>query len=214
MRPSSLEQIKMPTKRQTRRARNRRRNNRGGLFIAGIALVLVATAGFLAWRNSQASPTPTTSATGTPAPVGESIPVIPDRSHVAEGTDPGPYNSDPPTSGRHYDTPAAAGFYDSDPYPSHPEGHLVHSLEHGYVIFWYNCKPLSVADCSTLKTQIKDAMNAGGNSKLIAFPWPSIDVPVVMTSWGRLLKLETFDPQEAAAFIRANRNQAPEPDAP
>jgi hypothetical protein len=50
--------------------------------------------------------------------------------------------------------------------------------------------------------------------KLIAFPWPSQDVPVAMTSWGRLQRFESFDPQLATAFIEANRNKAPEPNAP
>jgi hypothetical protein len=50
--------------------------------------------------------------------------------------------------------------------------------------------------------------------KLIAFPWKSLEVPVAMTSWGRLQRFETFDPSQARAFIKANRNRAPEPNAP
>jgi len=50
--------------------------------------------------------------------------------------------------------------------------------------------------------------------KLIAYPWPSLDVPVVKTSLGRLQKFETFDSEQAKAFHRANLNRAPEPDAP
>jgi hypothetical protein len=52
------------------------------------------------------------------------------------------------------------------------------------------------------------------SEKLIAFPWPSLDVPVVMTSWGRLQRFDSFDPQLAAAFVQANRNKSPEPNAP
>jgi hypothetical protein len=50
--------------------------------------------------------------------------------------------------------------------------------------------------------------------KLIAFPWNSLEVPVAMTSWGRLQRFETFDLSRARAFVKANRNRAPEPDAP
>ena len=53
-----------------------------------------------------------------------------------------------------------------------------------------------------------------GGTKLIAYPWPSLDVPLVMTSWGRLQRLETFDSEQTKAFYRANLNRAPEPDAP
>ena len=35
-------------------------------------------------------------------PVGVRVDVMPDRSHVPEGTDPGPFNTNPPSSGTHY----------------------------------------------------------------------------------------------------------------
>lgn len=56
--------------------------------------------------------------------------------------------------------------------------------------------------------------NELGGVKMIAYPWPSLDVPLAMTSWGRLQKFETFDAQAAKAFYRANLNRAPEPNAP
>lgn len=148
---------------------------------------------------------------------GESIPVMADSSHVSPDTNPGPYNSDPPTSGRHYADSLPAGFYDEEDLaslPEHPEGLLVHSLEHGYVIFWYNCDALDEQGCGSLKSQIQQAMNEAGNLKVIAFPWKSIDVPVVMTSWGRMLRLEQFNLRAARTFIERNRNRAPEPNAP
>ena len=103
--------------------------------------------------------------------------------------------------------------YDENIY-TYPAGYLVHNLEHGYVLFWYNCDLLSESACSDLKSQIRTVMDELGGTKLIAYPWNSIDVPLVMTSWGRLQRFETFDPAQAKAFYRANLNQAPEPDAP
>jgi hypothetical protein len=151
-----------------------------------------------------------------PAPeLGEDVPIMPDTTHVAEDTDPGPYNSDPPTSGKHYEATLNAGFYnDGDVSADYPEGHLVHNLEHGYVIFWYNCSLLDEAGCTELKGQIQEVMADENNFKVIAFPWPSIDVPVVMTSWGRILRMESFDPQVAQNFVQNRRNKAPEPNAP
>jgi hypothetical protein len=49
---------------------------------------------------------------------------------------------------------------------------------------------------------------------VIAYPWPSLEVPVVATSWGRLQKFATFDVDQAKGFYSANLNHAPEPDAP
>jgi hypothetical protein len=138
-------------------------------------------------------------------------------SHVQEGTDPGPYNSDPPTSGKHYDPTYQAGFYDESDTETqnlHPEGFLVHNLEHGYVIFWYNCNLLDEQECTDLKTQIQGVMDEAGGTKLIAFPRESIEEPVVMTSWGRMLRFEEFDPAQARDFIQRNLNKAPEPNAP
>jgi len=65
-----------------------------------------------------------------------------------------------------------------------------------------------------LKSQIKSVMEELGGVKLIAYPWPSLDVPLAITSWGRLQIFESFDAGQAKAFYRANLNSAPEPNAP
>lgn len=150
------------------------------------------------------------------AEIGEAAPEM-SADHVQDGADPGPYNTDPPSSGRHYASSLEAGFYtdeDLDDLGPFPEGYLVHNLEHGYVIFWYNCDLLSTVACTELTAQIKDVMGKERNFKVIAFPWHSIDVPVVMTSWARLLAFEEFNPRLAEQFVETNRNQAPEPHAP
>jgi hypothetical protein len=150
------------------------------------------------------------------AAVGEEVPVLSD-SHVEEGTDPGPYNSDPPTSGRHYASEFVAGFFEESDLaslPAYPEGYLVHNLEHGYVIFWYNCAVLDEAGCAQLKAGIRGVMDEFDGVKLIAFPRATLRVPLAMTSWGRLQEFETFDAEGARRFVRANRYRAPEPDAP
>ena len=152
--------------------------------------------------------------TGVRPVLGEEAAIMPDYSHVAEGTDPGPYSTNPPTSGKHYPVSYQAGFFhEEDVNASYPAGYLVHSLEHGYVIFWYNCQILDEAGCLQLKADIQSVMERASNFKVIAHPWSSIDVPVVMTSWGRLFRFEVFDREDAYAFIRSNRNKAPEPHA-
>ncbi|NLG73215.1 MAG: DUF3105 domain-containing protein [Chloroflexi bacterium] len=146
--------------------------------------------------------------------MGEEVAVMPDTRHVPEGTNPGPYNTNPPTSGRHYEVTLRPGFYnEGDIQVTHPEGHLVHNLEHGYVIFWYNCSILSEQECAELKEAIQAVMEAENYNKVIAFPWNSIEEPVVLTSWGRLLRMERFDADLARDFVQRNRNKAPEPNA-
>lgn len=188
------------TKRQQLRERNQRQKRTTSLIWGGVGLLVLAVIGFFVWR-------------GVRPPMGESIPIMVSSPHIAPGSDPGEYNSDPPTSGLHYADTAQAGFYDENIY-TYPAGYLVHNLEHGYVIFWYNCDLLDDTACSELKSQIGSVMDELGGLKMIAYPWNSIDVPVVMTSWGRLQRFESFDPEQAKAFYRANLNKAPEPNAP
>ena len=134
-------------------------------------------------------------------------------THIPADSDPGEYNSDPPTSGPHYADEARAGFYDTNSY-QYPAEYLVHNLEHGYVIFWYNCGLLDDDACTELKSQIKSVMDEFNNVKVIAYPWDSLDVPVAMTSWGRLHKMKTFNEAQARAFYGSNLNRSPEPGAP
>lgn len=188
------------TKREERREKNRRQKMMSGLLWGGIGVVVLALIGFIIWQ-------------GVKPAAGESFPIMTSSPHIDKDTDPGTYNSDPPTSGLHYAEEAAAGFYDTNIY-TYPAGYLVHNLEHGYVIFWYNCEGLADTDCSDLKAELQSVINDLGGTKLIAYPWPSLDVPVVVTSWGKLQRFEAFDAEQAKAFYRANLNRAPEPNAP
>lgn len=57
------------------------------------------------------------------------------RVHVSEGTKVN-YSTNPPVFGPHYSSWITKGFYEEP----RPDGNLVHSMEHGYVIIWYNCE--------------------------------------------------------------------------
>ncbi|NIW45049.1 MAG: DUF3105 domain-containing protein [candidate division Zixibacteria bacterium] len=143
--------------------------------------------------------------------VGTQIPVL-SADHVQDGN-PVDSPSDPPTSGTHYGTPMPAGIYDtSSPEFQQPhDGYLIHSLEHGYIVFWYNCDLLDDDSCGNLLGEIEDVMDEFNGIKLIAFPRPTIEVPLVMTSWGYLQEFDTFDRDLAVEFIETNRRLAPEP---
>jgi len=187
-------------RRQQLHDRQRKQKLRSSLTWGGIGVVVLAIIGLVIWQ-------------GVRPAAGESVQIMVSDPHIPVDSDPGQYNSDPPTSGRHYAEEARAGFFDNNNY-QFPAGYLVHNLEHGYVIFWYNCDLLDESGCTNLKEQIKTTMDDLGGTKLIAYPWNSLDVPLVMTSWGRLQRFETFDAEQAKAFYRSNLNKAPEPDAP
>ncbi len=103
------------------RARKRARHEmaRKVRRVALIAVIVLAVAGFATrYFNRPGEPVPSQGR--------EHIPV--GTSHTVQ------YNSDPPTSGPHYDPSAGPGIYDEPM----PDGYLIHSLEHGYVIISHN----------------------------------------------------------------------------
>ncbi|RJP49137.1 MAG: DUF3105 domain-containing protein [Anaerolineaceae bacterium] len=187
-------------RRQHIRQRNKKQKLVSGIVWGGIGLAVLTIIGILIQQ-------------GVRPAAGDAVAAMKSDPHLSLDSDPGQYSSDPPTSGLHYATEAQAGFYDENIY-AYPAGYLVHNLEHGYVIFWYNCDLLDEAGCLDLKSQIRSVMDDLGGVKLIAYPWNSIDVPVAMTSWGRVQKFATFGAEQAKAFYRANLNRAPEPNAP
>ena len=184
-------------------AQQEERRRRIWILVAVLgAVAFVAMMGYLIWQQARPAPQP-----------GQDV-VIQGRNHIAEGVPHDPYSSEPPSSGPHYATPAQAGFYDQAP----ADENLVHSLEHGYVIIWYNCEKFTTGTCDDLKAQVKDVMGSAGVSaitgtiKLIAVPRPSQKTVVALSAWGRIDVLQSYNRQEIADFIRAFRDtRAPEP---
>lgn len=186
-----------------------RETRRRRLMLAGwsaAGLLFVAMLAYLVWQEARPIPQP-----------GVDVPIL-SAEHVSPGVPHEPYNSDPPTSGQHYEQTADVGFYDEAP----ADELLVHNLEHGNVIIWYNCSQLDDAACTELKGQIRDVMSRAGVSRttrtleLLAVPRPSLDAQIALTAWGRLDKLDAFDRQRILDFINAFRDgpKAPEPLAP
>jgi len=196
--------VEKKTTRERVRKRRQRERLRSRIFWGGIVVGVLVLGGALTWRAVRPS-------------AGEAFPIMPSSNHVPVGAYPGPFNSNPPTSGPHYDAPLEAGFYDEvtagevGPYPT---GYLVHNLEHGYVIFWYNCEILDEVGCTELKGQLREILDDTRSIKVVAFPWTSIDFPVAATSWGRMQEFDSFDTKMAFNFVSSNRNRAPEPQAP
>jgi hypothetical protein len=183
------------------REQRRRRLIIGGWIAAGV--LFVAALVYLVWQETIPEPRP-----------GETIP-IQGANHISVGQPHDPYNSDPPTSGPHYDQPVQAGFYDEAP----QDEYLVHNLEHGHIIISYNCTGLSDEACTDLKDDIRGVMGRAGVSavtgtlKLVAVPRPTMENVITLTSWGHLQRLEAFDANAILTFIRAYRDEAPEPGA-
>lgn len=121
--------------------------------------------------------------------------------HVARGKPHDPYNSNPPTSGPHFGDGTAGPGIKTEPVPDEL---VLHSMEHGAAVVWYK-EGLDQSDVNKIK-------EAFGNSsgKKIMLPRKDLDVPVALTSWGYLLKLQIVDEVKIKEFIETNNDRAPE----
>ena len=192
----------MKRKRNFRRHREKDRR-RANLVVVALVSAAVLIVGALIWNSLGR------------AALGEAFPTSGTGSHVPDGSPLPRFSSDPPTSGPHYVSPLPEGFYAEDSREAtsllNPQGYIVHSMEHGYVIFWYNCAVVEPEACDALVNGLLDVLQEFDSYKIIAFPWTSTDVPVVATSWGRSLSMAAWDADLAGQFIRRNRNKSPEP---
>jgi len=122
------------------------------------------------------------------------------------------YDTNPPSGGNHYQAWAAFQSYD---YPV-PPGFLVHSLEHGAVVFWYNCPDGcadEVADAQAMIDALPlDPLCARQPTlrRTILVPSPELDARWAASSWGFLTKGDCFDAGVLAAFYTAHFGQGPE----
>lgn len=190
-------------KRAQRKARQEEKRRRQMIYRGLIALVIVAVLGGIAYFVWSSAQPPLGSADWIAIPTQEGI-------HIETGATYEPYNSDPPTSGAHYGDPpqpAPAGFYDT----AMPDENMVHSLEHGYVIIWYDCTQVSEDECTSIKEGLQNVITATNTFKVVAMPREGMDAPIIATSWGMMYTQETLDTDRLIAFVKANRNKAPEP---
>ena len=136
------------------------------------------------------------------------------REHSEDPAERLTFTSNPPTSGKHYATPADDGEYESAP----PVGELVHSLEHGRVIIWFK-RNLPRNDRGVLKALFDE-----DPYQMLITPDPTrMTYAVAATAWnadpqpngtGRLLGCPRYTPaviDAIRAFKDEHRSNGPEP---
>jgi hypothetical protein len=168
-------------------------------FYIPLVIVLVVI-GAIVWSFLSNRFSPPASQVKQKPLMGQIVPVL-SREHVSDGTKI-QYNSNPPAAGAHYVQPQDAGIYSKPP----ADGHLVHSLEHGAIILWYNPNKLPKDQVAKLIAIFR----AFPQQKKIMTPRTSLDVPVALSSWGRILKLQTIDTKQIKAFFETNYDRGPE----
>lgn len=133
------------------------------------------------------------------------------RAHIADGTAGTGYSSVPATSGPHWssaDSPGPWGVYPT----AQPQERLLHNMEHGGVVIWYQPALLDAEGLAALTTFVQQQITTE-RFKVILAPWGGADFghPVAVTAWNWLLYLDSADLDQVRAFIDAHYGNAPEP---
>ena len=131
------------------------------------------------------------------------------RQHVTSLTAKIKYNTDPPSNGKHYYSPAIWDFYTT---PANPI-QVVHNQEHGGVILWWGNKvPSSTID------QMRAFYSSSPNG-MLGTPLARLGSKVAITAWtappaglgeGHVAVCPTFNETAFKAFRNAYRGQGPE----
>lgn len=129
--------------------------------------------------------------------IGEFFPAQ-NRDHIAVGSVHSVYNSNPPTGGWHYNTPAQTGIYDKE----FPDEQIIHNLEHSHIWIAYR-SDLDIESVDKLAEIAKDY-----GSKIIMTLRPTNDSPIALAAWQYLLKLDTIDEAVIRQFIEMHRGIA------
>jgi hypothetical protein len=114
------------------------------------------------------------------------------------------YKTMPPASGPHFPDPTAPGFYTTRP----AFGYLVHSLEHGSVVIYYDPAQLSPEIEKSLRAFIK--ANSDPEVGIVAVPDADFKYAFILTAWDKMLKLNKYDPQVIRAFLAEYLGRGPE----
>jgi hypothetical protein len=114
------------------------------------------------------------------------------------------YGTNPPTSGPHFGTPSSAGFFEPDA-PVEPAA-LVHNLEHGQIVFWYD------PDAPQATIDALEAVVDEDPQSLIAVPWADVESPFTftMTAWARSQSCRQVSTEVVNAFRAEFQGKGPE----
>jgi hypothetical protein len=98
--------------------------------------------------------------------------------------------------------------------PPLPTGIWLHNLEHGAVVYLYNCP----SGCPDLVQQLKDLYptlplgrnSRGGQPRALIMPYTDMDHKLAAVAWGWKLELDDFDKDLLTRFFEQRIDRGPE----
>lgn len=169
------------------------------LIMGGVAVAVLGLGILLFLQDAKNSQFKVTENKTNSAQVGQEFPSQ-GQTHITPGQSHDPYNSSPPTSGPHLAQPANWGVYSA---PLQDE-QAIHNLEHGGI--WISYKNID----DQTKAQLEVITKANGGSVIMS-PRDSNDAKIILVSWTRMEKLDSYDKGKILEFIKSNKNKSPEP---
>ena len=200
---------------EKRRARQGRRQQKSRLkavlAVAGmgiLAVLIIAGLALPSFGGGARSQGGTTNQTLADRPTGAAAPgtFISSQGSGHRDVPDGYYNSSPPTSGDHANSPVRCGIF-TNPIP---EGNQVHNLEHGFVLVQYN------SEDPALETELRSVVEALNEwpAYYILAPYPDMEETIALTAWGVVQYMDAVDPSDIEAFTNAYRGRGLESGTP
>lgn len=133
-------------------------------------------------------------------------------AHVPIGTTVD-WDSNPPSSGPHYPIWASFQAYTSPV----PRGYYVHDLEHGAIVFLYNCGSAGCPDVVAKLQAASDSLpddplcaGQGARVRTVITPDPLIPTRVAAAAWGWIYLADCADLPTLEQFAKAHYGQGRE----
>jgi len=125
--------------------------------------------------------------------------------HVSEGQEID-YAQSPPLSGPHYGTATQGGFYEE----TQPAGNIVHGLEHGAVVIYYDEGALNESSRTSLR-EFAETHNGRWRSVIVApNPNESAESDFVLTAWRNRMYMDSYDARTVFEFLSEFLGRGPE----
>jgi hypothetical protein len=185
------------------------RKNRTIVWAVAIAVIVIAALGLLViapWNPPSPNTSPIPVAVDNEAKIEE----FPSEgaTHVPAGTKV-QYQTNPPTSGNHYPTWSKWGIFKDAP----PDELLVHNLEHGGVIIFYDC-PTGCTDAVNSLASYANRYPPDSFTGIMLVPRTGLpnDARIALVSWQHRMLLKSLDQNKIQQFMMERFNKAPEGD--
>jgi hypothetical protein len=116
------------------------------------------------------------------------------------------YAQSPPLSGPHYDRPTQGGFYEEP----QPAGNIVHSLEHGAVVIYYNESAMNESTRSSLQAFADTHTGTWRSVIVVPNENASAESDFVLTAWRNRMYMDSYDAQVVFEFLSQFLGRGPE----